>query len=97
MMSYDPEPEIYAEPYSDFLMTNYNHGITENNLRGTYSYEYIRHWYNGSNKHVDFYNQIRQFGEDETQYLKMSFEKYGDEWIMYNSEVIREIPEGAFN
>ena len=40
---------------------------------------------------------IKSGSSEETQYLKMSCEKYGDEWIMYNSEVIREIPEGAFN
>lgn len=97
MISYEPEPEIFADPYSDFLMTNYNHAMTKNNLHGTYDYEYVRHWYNGSNDEVDFYYQIKPFGEDETQYLKMSFEKHGDEWIMYNSDVMKDIPEDAFN
>lgn len=43
IMSWNSEPEIFADPYSDFLMSNYNKAMKENNLHGTYSYEYVRH------------------------------------------------------
>ena len=97
MMPYEPEPEIFADPYSDFLTSHISPAKIENGLSGIHSFEYLKHWYNDANNKVDFYYQLKPFGEDETQYLKMSFEKHGDEWTMYNSDVIKEIPEDAFN
>ena len=97
MIPYEPEPEIFADPYSDFLTSHISPAKIENGLSGIHSFEYLKHWYNDANNKVDFYYQLKPFGEDETQYLKMSFEKHGDEWTMYNSDVIKEIPEDAFN
>lgn len=91
IISWEPEPEIFADPYSDFLMSNYNEAMKENNLSGTYGYEYVRHWYNHANDKVDFYYQIKPFSEDEIKFLKMSFGKHGDEWTMYDTDVVDEV------
>ncbi len=88
IISWEPEPEIFADPYSNFLMTNYNQAMKENNLHGTYDYEYVRRRYNDANDKVDFYYQIKPFGEEDVRTLIMKFEKKGDDWVMYDSELL---------
>lgn len=90
-IKWTPEPEIFADPYSDFLIYNLNKAMEENALSSTYNYEYARHRYKDANNKVDFYYQIKPFGEDEIKFLKMSFEKRGDEWTMYDTGVADEI------
>lgn len=88
---WNPEPEIFTDPYSDFLTTNITTALGEVGLDGTYSYEYINHIYNNPNDKVDFRYSVKPFdNSNEAQILKMTFEKRGEEWVLYHSEIVNE-------
>lgn len=90
-MIWNPEPDIFAYPYSDFLTSNVSTALGEVGLNDTYSYEYINHIYNEPNDKVDFRYSVKPFGDgSEAQILKMSFEKNGEEWVLYHSEIENE-------
>lgn len=88
ILMWQEEAEIFADPYSDFLTANIRIALGDVGLDDTYSYEYINHIYNDPNDKVDFRYSLNLFGDgNETQILKISFKKNGNEWVMYNSEI----------
>lgn len=87
LLSWSSEPEIFADPYSDFLTENIAQSLSDYSFSNAYAYEYILHKYNRDNDEVTFQYKIKSNENDKIYVLSMIFENRNNNWIKYDSYI----------